>query len=160
MAEESWRTAGSHVERSSCTDSYGQLRTITDDNGQSMPVGAGGLAHCGQPRGMEPTGGKSWRVSSQSDLSDQSDPRTCNHRATNWSANTPLFLKGVGGMGEGILRCRRSAFSREKNFSPSPISQRFSNKKKTRRRQFRGETLAPPPQGCGAMSAIISDYIA
>ena len=81
------------------------------------------------------------------------------HGATNWSANTPLFLKGGGGMGEGILRCRRLAFSREKNFPLPPISQRFSNKKKTRRRQFRGKTLAPPPQGCGAMSAIISDYI-
>ena len=79
--------------------------------------------------------------------------------ATTERQNTSLFLKGGGGMGEGILRCRRSAFSREKNFSPSPISQRFANKKKTRRRQFRGKTLAPPPQGCGAMSAIISDYI-
>ena len=37
------------------------------------------------------------------------------------SQNTPLFLKRGEGFGERRkLRCRRSAFSREKKFSPSP----------------------------------------
>ena len=66
------------------------------------------------------------------------------------SQNTPLFLKEKSSCAKAMeengnrkrkLRCRRSAFSREKNFSPSPISQRFSNKKKRRGGGSFGEKL-------------------
>ena len=69
--------------------------------------------------------------------------------------NTPLFLKEKSSCAKAMeengnrkrkLRCRRSAFSREKKFSPSPISQRFSNKKKD-------AEAAVPGRNFGAASA-------
>ena len=62
--------------------------------------------------------------------SDQAAPSHMAVADKSGAAILRFFLKKDGGVGEGILRCQRSAFSREKKFFPSPISQRFANKKR------------------------------